>query len=324
MKEANRPGTPVIPWTSLTDFNQLATTPGVLFVDKTRPWRRCHEQYRVPIVRRPRGYGKTTLLAMLAALHDVRRTDVTFLEGSDAPECLVLEFDMNHSTLITSSAQDFQSTLNKYVLDTLTNFMQKYKEYLGLTEEQIQDCCRNFPTNGSCIIAVMKFVKKSDWPIFLSIDNYNAPILEKNVHALKRRLEEILGIHFYQFVEGYIIPQAEAGLIVGGILPEGLAQTCYHLIRHFGLGRCDGSWDCTESKFAQEMFGLTKAQVRTLDTVINPNGSPRGPDILKDLKFLRIVPRQFATDGDWSTEAAMFSMEEVLKVISLRSGMPRQ
>ncbi len=144
------------------------------------------------------------------------------------------------------------------------------------------------------------------------------------MHTLRKRLEEILGIHFYQFVEGYIIPQAEAGLIVGGILPEGLAQTCYHLIRHFGLGRCDGSWDCTESKFAQEMFGLTKAQVRTLDTVINPNGSPRGPDILKDLKFLRIVPKQFATDGDWSTEAAMFSMEEVLKVISLRSGMPRQ
>lgn len=324
MKEANRPGTPVIPWTSLTDFNRLAMTPGVLFVDKTQPWRRCHEQYRVPIVRRPRGYGKTTLLSMLAALHDVRRTDVTFLEGSDVPECLVLEFDMNHPTLITSSAPDFQSTLNKYVLDTLTNFMQKYKEHLGLTEEQIQDCCHNFPTNGSCIIRVMEIVKESDWPIFLSIDNYNAPILEKNVHALKTRLEEILCIHFYQFVEDYVIRQAEAGLIVGGILPEGLAQTCYHVTRHFGLGRYDGSCDCTESKFAQEMFGLTKAQVRTLDTVVNPNGSPRGPDILKDLKFLRIVPQQYSIDGDWSTEAAMFSMAEVLDVISLRSGMPRQ
>ncbi len=142
----------------MTDFNQLATTPGVLFVDKTQAWQRCHEEYRVPIVRRPRGYGKTTFLSLLAALHDVHRTDVTFLERSDFPECLVLKFDMNHSTLITSSAEEFQDTLNKYVLDTLTVFMQKYKDHLGLTEEQIQECCRDFPTNGSRIIRVMVIV----------------------------------------------------------------------------------------------------------------------------------------------------------------------
>ncbi len=91
---------------------------------------------------------------------------------------------------------------------------------------------------------------------------------------------------------------------------------------HFGLGHINGSWDCTESKFAQDMFGLTKGQIQILDAVVNPNGSPRGPDILKDLKFMRIVPQQFATDGDWSTEV-MFSMAEVLDVIRLRSSRTR-
>ncbi|KAK0503797.1 hypothetical protein EDD18DRAFT_1130744 [Armillaria luteobubalina] len=135
---------------------------------------------------------------------------------------------------------------------------------IGPYEEGIPECCRNFLITSSCIISVMN----SNWSIFLSIDTVD-PFLSvccEDCH-----------------------PADWGRSRCRGILPEGLAQTCYHVTGHFGLRRYDGSWDCTEGKFSQIMFGFTKAEVRTLDS-----RSPGGSDILRDLKFLRILPQRFA------------------------------
>ncbi|KAK0222044.1 hypothetical protein IW262DRAFT_952257 [Armillaria fumosa] len=188
-------------------------------------------------------------------------TDIIFLERSDFPECLVLKFDIDTDHIVCPRFSGHSTNLSstRYV----KKFMQKSKDHPDLTEEQIQECCHNLPINGSCIIRVMN----SNLSIFLSIDNYNAPILNKDSLALRNLFEE-----------------GEAGLFVGGILPEGLAQTCCHAPGHFGLGRYDGSWNCTGRKFAQKMFGLMKAQVRTLDSSqsewVPPRaGYPEGPEI---------------------------------------------
>ncbi|EJD41776.1 hypothetical protein AURDEDRAFT_169209 [Auricularia subglabra TFB-10046 SS5] len=92
-----RPGSPtVLPSSVPPTYHDLCTTPGAVFVDKSRALRSLLSTLsgaRINIIRRPRGFGKTALLSMIDAFFDPRspRAHFSFAYEEDSrPEPVLL------------------------------------------------------------------------------------------------------------------------------------------------------------------------------------------------------------------------------------------
>jgi Predicted AAA-ATPase len=125
---------------STSNFNDLVNTPNILAADKTVYIKDLDEnpQYQLMFLR-PRGWGKTTFLHMLANYYDLNKAhefNNTFGQlyigknpTVDRSSLLVLLFDF--SGITTVKPDEAKQALNDTLLSTLRDFLETNKRFLG-------------------------------------------------------------------------------------------------------------------------------------------------------------------------------------------------
>ncbi len=133
--------------------HDLLYSPGVIWADKTSCIIDLTVESRLlrklPLVRRPEGFGKTSFLAMLEFFYDCKHFEMLISDAllrvtrvSDVdpdaplmvlPHCdLVLTFDLS-----VPSVEDFRRSLGFYINSVFRKFLWKYHQELTIKPEDI-------------------------------------------------------------------------------------------------------------------------------------------------------------------------------------------
>ncbi|KAK0452924.1 uncharacterized protein EV420DRAFT_631237 [Desarmillaria tabescens] len=286
--------------------HDLLYSPGLIWADKTS----CiidlsveSQLFRkLPLVRRPEGFGKTSFLSMLEFFYDCKHfakpisnvvlkcTRVSDVD-TNAPlmvvahRDLVLTFDLS-----VPSVEDFHHSLGFYINSVLRKFLWKYQQELMIKPEDIpiflsEDWSLSFG-------GVLDLARQQSWRISILIDNYNAPsIASGNSSEVNLCLNQII-----------ISPLSKSlpyvqGLIVGtGDAPDPLINPYYR------NGRCD-VWtavavDMTDEDMVEATFGFTLEEIHELERRLNVHSVE-----------VELVPHRFGNQK-------VYSMTHVLNKIS--------
>ncbi|KAK0481323.1 hypothetical protein IW261DRAFT_1562609 [Armillaria novae-zelandiae] len=214
-----------LPSCSLTSYQDVLSSPGVVWVDRTSCLvgldKTANFDSRLLLVHRPKGFGKTSFLAMAEFFHDVKYRDspvsrsalsstwigdfcaihrYTIVLHAD----LVLTFD-----LATTHITDFETSLVEHLNTVLKQFLCKYQQELKIPPENMTYYIHE--DGVSPLAAVLDPVWHSQrWRVFVCIDNYNAPYLAGGDIAeidrcLQRFLVGPLSLHLDDCVSGLIM-----------------------------------------------------------------------------------------------------------------------
>ncbi|KIY52392.1 hypothetical protein FISHEDRAFT_55907 [Fistulina hepatica ATCC 64428] len=178
-----------LPEPSMCTFTSFTYRLGTIWADKTHaidflsgPGR--YYSNRLPLIRRPSGFGKTTFVFMLMYYHDCLRACVaerlfppTACWDPNAPEPnrhLVLYFDLSKVPL----GPDFREQLIAYIREVIITFVDAYRDVLGLSEST-EECVSELSSVGDFDILASLFymIASHEETIYLVVDNYNAPRL---------------------------------------------------------------------------------------------------------------------------------------------------
>ncbi|PBK98223.1 hypothetical protein ARMGADRAFT_1075084 [Armillaria gallica] len=201
-------GHPRVALRNLTPHD-LLYSPGVIWADKTACILDLSVEsqllgYKLPLVRRPEGFGKTSFLAMLEFFYDCKHFTapisdavLKFMRVSDvdpnAPfmveshSDLVLTFDLS-----VPSVKDFRQSLAFYINSVFRKFLWKYRQELMIHPEDIpiflsEDGTLSFGSvliryisvlvlhSSNSSLSLQELTDKQWGRIFIFIDNYNAP-----------------------------------------------------------------------------------------------------------------------------------------------------
>lgn len=146
------------------------------YVDKTM-YIPLLEEYRYQMFLRPRRYGKSLLLNMLAAYYDVamgEEFDALFGDlaiGKEPTEehnkYLILKFDFSK---VNPDYNETQRSFNRLVLETLIDFAERYKEFLpeGTAGKMAEENKSN-----DAFTSLLNIVRRTKHSIYAIIDEYD-------------------------------------------------------------------------------------------------------------------------------------------------------
>ncbi|KAK0447078.1 hypothetical protein EV421DRAFT_180586 [Armillaria borealis] len=331
-----------LPRPRLKDFRELVSTRGVLYVDKTHSlpflaWGHSHQ--RIPIVRRPRGFGKTTFLSMFAYFHDchsahefedlfgplsagrrVLSSDYVGLVRANLD--LVLTLDLGLLPVLT--IDNMETELTRFLHTTLVSFTDKYRAELnGRTHK-----CMPFFDPGYCLQDVVHFAYRAGQTVCLCIDNYTAPLLALP-ETQRTEIAEALELSLFHtigpcVIKGYI----RKGFIVGEWdVPcepdEWAASESRGPYMDTDHGLFHVCVDLTHFPLMQEAFGFVDSEVRKMDEAVGrlPNVDAAG-DILNYLNDPQYFARRFLYMGE-TERRDVYCTDEVLETLAHRSGRIR-
>ncbi|KAK0440518.1 hypothetical protein EV421DRAFT_1961234 [Armillaria borealis] len=285
----------------------LLYSPGVIWADKTSCIIDLSVESRLlrklPLVRRPEGFGKTSFLAMLEFFYDCKHFTTPISDAvlkstrvSDVdpnappmvlPHCdLVLTFDLS-----VPSVKDFPQSLGFYINSVFRKFLLKYQQELVIKPEDIpvflsEDGMLSF---GS----VLRLARRSR-RISILIDNYNAPsIASDNSPEVNSCLNEMI-----------ISPLTESLSYVQGLI-TGIGDVPDPLINPYLRGDCD-IWtavavDMTDEDVVDATFGFTPEEVHELERHLQVHSVEVG-----------LVPYRFGNQKVYSTTHVLNKISQQL------------
>ncbi|KAK0481321.1 hypothetical protein IW261DRAFT_1470226 [Armillaria novae-zelandiae] len=296
-----------LPSCSLTSYQDVLSSPGVVWVDRTSCLAGLDKQTnfdpRLVLVHRPAGFGKTSFLSMAEFFHDVKYRDspvsrsalsstwvgdfcaihrYTIVLHAD----LVLTFD-----LATTHITDFETSLVEHLNTVLKQFLCKYQQELKIPPENMTYYI--YEDGVSSLAAVLGLVARTRrWRVFLCIDNYNAPYIAGGDRAkIDRCLQRFLVGPLSNYLD-----DLHSGLIMGtGDVPDLSISAC---------DRRPSVWasvanDLTDVEMMEGAFGFTPDEVHELAREFKVQGVEAG-----------LEARSFVSYMDKS-----YSMREVLEEI---------
>lgn len=222
-----RAGGPIaLPPRTPASFDALCSTPGSVFVDKSKSVLaalRLFSSSRVNIIRRPKGFGKTTLLSMLDAFFDPLSTHAhlpfTFTEDMSGPvfrargRLLVFALNLEDAVFKPSMSPDeLEAECDRLMNAASQKFYSRYRDLLHVSE---QETSRDDFT--PTFLHLIRWTKNRGWHLFFTIDNYTAPLLDGPNWSYERSIsEEIFARLSNMLFSGFI----RYGLIVGDDIPH--------------------------------------------------------------------------------------------------------
>jgi hypothetical protein len=159
----------------ISDFNKIITN-AYFYCDRTDRIRTLEAAGDSLLFLRPRRFGKSLLLSMLANYYDVAKADSfekvfgTLLIGNNHSELhnkyFILKWDFSCVNSL-GTAHDIQRSLYDHINDCIIDFTVYYEIYLK-REVKIN------PDNAlSSIKSLITSIRLSDYPIYLMIDEYD-------------------------------------------------------------------------------------------------------------------------------------------------------
>ncbi|KAK0214532.1 hypothetical protein IW262DRAFT_1406693 [Armillaria fumosa] len=300
-------GPPRVALKALSAYDVLYS-PGVIWADKTSCIIDLSVKSRLlrklPLVRRPEGFGKTSFLAMLEFFYDCKHfaTPISdaVLESTHVSDVdpnaplmvlphndLVLTFDLS-----VPSTKDFPQSLGFYINSVFRKFLWKYQQELVINPEDIpvfisEDGMYSF---GS----VLRLARQSR-RISILIDNYNAPsIASGNSPEVNSCLNKMI-----------ISPLTKSLSYIQGLI-MGIGDAPDPLINAYLRDGCD-IWtavavDMTDEDVVDATFGFTPEEVHELQRHLKVHSVEVG-----------LVPYRFGNKR-------VYSMTHVLNKISQQLG----
>ncbi|KAJ6454468.1 hypothetical protein C8R47DRAFT_1083128 [Mycena vitilis] len=169
---------------SRDDFLAFRTTPGTVFVDKTKCILGLPSKFRCLLLRPPR-FGKTTFLSTLYHYYDIHGADdfshrfgslaVTKTSDSTPPHSqhLCLSFNLAQILVVYSDLPSITSQLIGKILFVLDLFLDKYATELELSDPN--QLFRNETETSNMFRIVFDRVKEHGYTLFVGVDNYDGP-----------------------------------------------------------------------------------------------------------------------------------------------------
>ncbi|EJD41779.1 hypothetical protein AURDEDRAFT_115355 [Auricularia subglabra TFB-10046 SS5] len=177
---------PVLPSQGSLRFNELCSLPGFTFVDKSEPLRDLleHSWYGpINIIRRPKGFGKTTLLSMFDAYFDPYSAcayfPFTFTHASmpiigHHGQLLVFALDLADLSFNPSMGDEALEAECDRLLDAAAQqFYTRYQKLWLVPEEE-----RTRPGGSPTFDALIRWAGREEWQLCFTIDNYTSPVLD--------------------------------------------------------------------------------------------------------------------------------------------------
>ncbi|KIY52385.1 hypothetical protein FISHEDRAFT_69807 [Fistulina hepatica ATCC 64428] len=258
-----------IPEPSMCTLTSFPNVSGTVYVDKTAiidflsgPGR--YRKDKLPLVRRPAGFGKTTFLSTLIKYHDCIEpalTDYIFSPTicwtPNAPEPnqhLVLYFDFSRVPVGPNFKNDFESYLRQVAL----KFLDKYDDLLHIPQST-----KSSLGNFGILHRIFVLVVHRHYTVYLTVDNFNAMHLKAQSiddadeldGEFVEMVNECIDRAFCQPIEGATHSVVKDGLIVG-------TSDCGYADP---IGVFDGiSYDMTYKSPLRGIFGFTDKEVEQL------------------------------------------------------------
>ncbi|KIY47997.1 hypothetical protein FISHEDRAFT_74087 [Fistulina hepatica ATCC 64428] len=216
-----------LPEPSMYKLFSFACVSGTVFVDKTAVIDFLYERFqqsKLPLVRRPAGFGKTVFLSTVARYHDYNGPALTkCLLGQtacwtpNAPQPnqhLVLYFDFSQVSVGPTFKDDFE----RYLLQMVLSFVDTYDDVLNISAD-IKSTFDEF----DILLHILSLVAYRHHTVFLAVDNYNAIQLkawsiddaDELDGEFAQMVDETIDRAFCQSVEGALLSVIKDGLIVG-------------------------------------------------------------------------------------------------------------
>lgn len=160
---------------AVANYEQIVDD-GYYFVDKTRFIREL-EKYRVPVLLRPRRFGKSLWCSILECYYDVRRggrfdalfgtTDIGRAPTKERSTYMVLRLDFS-LIRVNNDYQSVEKEFDDICREALKTFACRYGEWL------VEELDSEGRSSGSLLNAVLSMVKRHDAPpLFVIIDEYD-------------------------------------------------------------------------------------------------------------------------------------------------------
>ncbi|KZV89615.1 hypothetical protein EXIGLDRAFT_751077 [Exidia glandulosa HHB12029] len=212
--------THILPSPAACDFYTFVQTKGLCYIDHTEaisPWyyaslrKSGAEPAYMPIIRRPSGFGKSTVLTMCCAMFGDKRSHGTMpmhysdwkstLEGNFM--CLQLDLAELDSMDSFNRSEPFSvAQVEREVAMFMTENALRFRQRYLSDEDVMQNIYRpvapsmsDDEARASATQDPWQFIKRyaidSDCKIFLAIDNYTHPFLERDAWTALQ-LEEII------------------------------------------------------------------------------------------------------------------------------------
>ncbi|KAF9024035.1 hypothetical protein BDZ89DRAFT_1069416 [Hymenopellis radicata] len=178
-------------------FDILTKTP-TIFVSKIPQIKRLCDQSlddRLTLIRRPPGFGKTSLLSMMINILDINhREEFCQVFPHYSPlddDVLVLYLNLDN---LSSDIAAFRASLIAYMNTALGSFLSRYRDLLDLNQHEINHRmylgrhCSNFTW-------VMNLAISCNTRVVILIDNLNAPLMkstEDNIEDIRSVLDRLL------------------------------------------------------------------------------------------------------------------------------------
>ncbi|KAN0082333.1 putative AAA-ATPase domain containing protein [Elaphomyces granulatus] len=174
-------------------FTRFFNKPGTIVADKTHFIPLLEEQAFQYMFLRPRRWGKSTFLNMLAAYYDVATKDsfeqlfgqlfIGKAPTKSRNSHLVLLFDF--STIVsTGSFDDIRSSFFNNVAQSLCQFLFKYQDILGSAPPEEYIVVNDIAVS---LGNVLNLVQSSGYSAFVGVDEYDSPANTCLVDALENR-----------------------------------------------------------------------------------------------------------------------------------------
>ncbi|KAK0468654.1 hypothetical protein IW261DRAFT_1612825 [Armillaria novae-zelandiae] len=297
-----------LPLCSLTSYQDVLSSPGVVWVDKMFCLMELEERADfdngLVLVHRPAGFGKTSFLAMAEFFHDVKYRD-SLVSQSALTSSWIGDFCATHRyttkllhadlvltfDLAMTRVTDFERSLVGYLNTVLKQFLSKYQQELKIPPENMSYYV--YDDGVPSLAAVLGLVAHTRrWRVFVCIDNYNAPSLAaKDTPEIDRCLQRFLVGPLSHYLDDF-----HSGLIMGtGDVPD-LSMSTYHQLPSVWASVAN---DLTDAEMMERTFGFTPDEVHELAREFKVQGVESGLEALS-----------FVSDLDKS-----YSMREVLEEI---------
>jgi hypothetical protein len=159
----------------ISDFNKIITK-GYFYCDRTDRIRAFEESGDSLLLLRPRRFGKSLLLSMLANYYDIAKADSfeklfgNLLIGRNPTELhnkyFILEFDFS-CVKASGTAYDIERSLYDHINERIKGFKLYYRNY------SIPEITINENNALASIESLVSAVRITDYPIYLLIDEYD-------------------------------------------------------------------------------------------------------------------------------------------------------
>ncbi|EJD53003.1 hypothetical protein AURDEDRAFT_180596 [Auricularia subglabra TFB-10046 SS5] len=246
------------------EYEDLCRIRGVRVVDKTEQLFTLLSHFdspRLAVIRRPKGYGKTTFLSMFRAFFDVASRQAYFPcmhPSHDLPPFVsdargsALVFSLDFAKFNLDRGWDLDSVeleCSRVVSEAALEFFVRYADVLNLAPGSEYD-----PNFSPTLSDAVHSTRSHGWRFCLTIDNYTAPLERGPILAFERAVRFAIFGFIHQFMRNSDI---SFGLIVGSevSLHEPWSDTpCFE---HFVC-------DLTRSPLLSRAIGLTRDEIIAL------------------------------------------------------------